>query len=188
MILSAEFELAAEDPESVVRRMRRIWIIKKENQPYGHQSSGCIFKNPSPDVSAGSPDRSGGTEGHPLRRSRGLRPPRQLHRRPSRRQSVGRAPAHRPDPPTRLAAIRLRVGTPDPDLVEADLTRHDDGGIQVMEHREPPRIAPGDRRFDGATRRARRAIPAAPLRLGAKPPPDRLRRGPGVLLSAAGRG
>jgi UDP-N-acetylmuramate dehydrogenase len=54
VILSAEFELAVEDPESVVRRMRRVWIVKKENQPYGHQSSGCIFKNPSPDVSAGS--------------------------------------------------------------------------------------------------------------------------------------
>ncbi len=54
LILSAEFELAPEDPESVVRRMRRIWIIKKENQPYGHQSSGCIFKNPAPDVSAGA--------------------------------------------------------------------------------------------------------------------------------------
>jgi UDP-N-acetylmuramate dehydrogenase len=54
LILSAEFELTPEEPESVVRRMRRIWIIKKENQPYGHQSSGCIFKNPTPDVSAGA--------------------------------------------------------------------------------------------------------------------------------------
>ena len=54
VILSAEFELEPEDPEAVVRRMRRIWIIKKENQPYGHQSSGCIFKNPTPDVSAGA--------------------------------------------------------------------------------------------------------------------------------------
>ncbi len=54
VILSAEFELTPEEPESVVRRMRRIWIIKKENQPYGHQSSGCIFKNPSPDVTAGA--------------------------------------------------------------------------------------------------------------------------------------
>ncbi|MFO0891245.1 MAG: UDP-N-acetylmuramate dehydrogenase [Isosphaeraceae bacterium] len=54
VILSAEFELHREDPESVVRRMRRIWIIKKENQPYGHQSSGCIFRNPSPEVSAGA--------------------------------------------------------------------------------------------------------------------------------------
>jgi UDP-N-acetylmuramate dehydrogenase len=54
VILSAEFELAAEDPETLVRRMRRIWIIKKENQPYGYQFSGCIFKNPAPDVSAGT--------------------------------------------------------------------------------------------------------------------------------------
>jgi UDP-N-acetylmuramate dehydrogenase len=54
VIISAEFELDAEDPESVVRRMRRVWIIKKENQPYGHQLSGCIFKNPSPDVAAGT--------------------------------------------------------------------------------------------------------------------------------------
>ncbi len=54
VILAAEFELGREDPESVVKRMRRIWIIKKENQPYGHQSSGCIFKNPASDVSAGA--------------------------------------------------------------------------------------------------------------------------------------
>jgi len=54
VILSAEFELEPEDPESVVRRMRRIWIIKKENQPYAHQLSGCIFKNPTSDVSAGA--------------------------------------------------------------------------------------------------------------------------------------
>lgn len=54
VILSAEFELSGEDPEAVVRRMRRIWIVKKENQPYGHQSAGCVFKNPSPDVSAGT--------------------------------------------------------------------------------------------------------------------------------------
>jgi UDP-N-acetylmuramate dehydrogenase len=54
VIVSAEFEFGREDPESVVRRMRRIWIVKKESQPYGHQSSGCIFKNPSPDISAGA--------------------------------------------------------------------------------------------------------------------------------------
>jgi UDP-N-acetylmuramate dehydrogenase len=54
VILSAEFQFHREKPEAVVERMRRIWIMKKENQPYGHQSSGCIFKNPSPDVSAGA--------------------------------------------------------------------------------------------------------------------------------------
>jgi UDP-N-acetylmuramate dehydrogenase len=54
VILSAEFELEQSDPEAVVRRMRRVWIVKKENQPYGHQSSGCIFKNPTPDLPAGT--------------------------------------------------------------------------------------------------------------------------------------
>ncbi|RUL89550.1 UDP-N-acetylmuramate dehydrogenase [Tautonia sociabilis] len=54
VILSVEMELEPDDPESVVRRMRRIWIVKKENQPYGHQSAGCIFKNPTPEVSAGT--------------------------------------------------------------------------------------------------------------------------------------
>lgn len=52
LILSAEFELDAEDPEAVVRRMRRVWIMKKENQPYGHQSSGLIFKNPTTELAA----------------------------------------------------------------------------------------------------------------------------------------
>ncbi len=52
VILAGQFQLDSDDPEAVVRRMRRIWIVKKENQPYGHQSSGCIFKDPAPDVSA----------------------------------------------------------------------------------------------------------------------------------------
>ena len=72
VILSAEFELAAEDPETLVRRMRRIWIIKKENQPYGYQFSGCIFKNPAPDVSAGTLIDQAGLQGNRLRRRRGL--------------------------------------------------------------------------------------------------------------------
>jgi hypothetical protein len=41
----------------------------------------------------------------------------------------------------------------------------DDGGIQVMEHREPPRIAAGDRRFDGEIEE-----PARPFRLRAFDP------------------
>ena len=63
MILTADFLLDVEDPEAIVRRMRRIWIIKKENQPYGHQSSGCIFKNPSPEVSAGALVERAGLKG-----------------------------------------------------------------------------------------------------------------------------
>jgi UDP-N-acetylmuramate dehydrogenase len=54
VILEAEFELGRENPENVVTRMRKVWIAKRENQPYGHQSCGCIFKNPAPDVSAGA--------------------------------------------------------------------------------------------------------------------------------------
>ncbi len=52
VILSAEFHLETDAPEAVVRRMRRIWIVKKEQQPYGHQSSGLIFRDPSPDLTA----------------------------------------------------------------------------------------------------------------------------------------
>lgn len=52
VILSTVLEFEQEDPESVVKRMRRIWILKKENQPYGHQSSGLIFKDPTPEISA----------------------------------------------------------------------------------------------------------------------------------------
>ena len=105
-------------PRSVVRRMRRIWIIKKENQPYGHQFSGCIFKNPAPDVSAGALIDQAGLEGHALRRRRGLRPACQLHRRPPRCQGGRRPRADRTNPPARLAAIRLRIGTSDPSLVK----------------------------------------------------------------------
>ena len=44
-----------------------------------------------------------------------------------------------------------------------------------MEHREPPRIAPGDRRIDGVRRRDPDAIPAAPFRPRGQPASDRLR-------------
>ena len=63
LVISAEFELEPDDPESVVRRMRRVWIVKKENQPYGHQSTGCIFKNVSPDMPAGPLIEQAGLKG-----------------------------------------------------------------------------------------------------------------------------
>lgn len=63
VILSAEFALERAHPEAVVRRMRRIWIVKKENQPYGHQSSGYIFKNPTPDLTAGMLIEQAGLKG-----------------------------------------------------------------------------------------------------------------------------
>ncbi len=45
-ILSAQFELESDDPEELTKRMQKLWIVKKANQPLGHQSAGCIFKNP----------------------------------------------------------------------------------------------------------------------------------------------
>jgi UDP-N-acetylmuramate dehydrogenase len=46
VILGCEFELEREDPQELTKRMQKNWIIKKANQPLGHQSTGCIFKNP----------------------------------------------------------------------------------------------------------------------------------------------
>jgi UDP-N-acetylmuramate dehydrogenase len=46
VILNARFELERDDPEALTKRMQKQWIVKKASQPLGHQSAGCIFKNP----------------------------------------------------------------------------------------------------------------------------------------------
>ena len=46
VILSAQFQLEQDDPEELTKRMQKQWIVKKASQPLGHQSAGCIFKNP----------------------------------------------------------------------------------------------------------------------------------------------
>jgi len=51
-ILGCQFELEREDPQELTKRMQKNWIIKKAEQPLGHQSTGCIFKNPR-GISAG---------------------------------------------------------------------------------------------------------------------------------------
>ena len=53
VILSARFELEPDDPGEIARRMRKLWILKKANQPLSFQSAGCIFKNPR-ELGAGS--------------------------------------------------------------------------------------------------------------------------------------
>jgi UDP-N-acetylmuramate dehydrogenase len=52
VILSARLALEPQAPETIVKRMRRTWIIKKENQPYSHQACAYIFASPSPELSA----------------------------------------------------------------------------------------------------------------------------------------
>ncbi len=46
VILEAVFQLDQDDPVDLARRMQKNWILKKQSQPMGHQSAGCVFKNP----------------------------------------------------------------------------------------------------------------------------------------------
>jgi len=58
-ILSAQLKLSEGDPEQIMRRVKEIWIYKKNNQPLNTKNAGCIFKNPR-GMSAGALiDRAG---------------------------------------------------------------------------------------------------------------------------------
>ncbi len=46
VLLSAEFELERERPESIVKRLRKSWIQYKASQPFSYESAARIFKNP----------------------------------------------------------------------------------------------------------------------------------------------
>jgi UDP-N-acetylmuramate dehydrogenase len=46
VLLSAAFELEADAPDAIVKRMRRAWIQRKASQPLSFQAAGRIFKNP----------------------------------------------------------------------------------------------------------------------------------------------
>jgi UDP-N-acetylmuramate dehydrogenase len=62
VILGCQFELERQDPQELTKRMQKNWIIKKAGQPMGHQSTGCIFKNPR-GVSAGMLIEEAGLKG-----------------------------------------------------------------------------------------------------------------------------
>ena len=46
VILEATLVLDEDDPRELAKRMQKQWIIKRANQPMGHQCAGCIFENP----------------------------------------------------------------------------------------------------------------------------------------------
>jgi UDP-N-acetylmuramate dehydrogenase len=46
VLLTAEFELENDDPDAIVKRMRKAWIQRKASQPLSFQAAGRIFKNP----------------------------------------------------------------------------------------------------------------------------------------------
>ena len=45
-ILGATFELIEDDPESIGRSIKEIWMFKKSTQPLNSRNAGCVFKNP----------------------------------------------------------------------------------------------------------------------------------------------
>lgn len=62
VILSAQFQLERDNPQELTKRMQKQWIMKKASQPLGHQSAGCIFKNPR-GISAGMLIEQAGLKG-----------------------------------------------------------------------------------------------------------------------------
>jgi UDP-N-acetylmuramate dehydrogenase len=46
VLLSAQFALEAESADTLVKRMRKAWIMRKASQPLSFQSAARVFKNP----------------------------------------------------------------------------------------------------------------------------------------------
>ena len=46
LILEAELTLSEDDPDAVMRRVKEIFLYKKNSQPMAASSAGCAFKNP----------------------------------------------------------------------------------------------------------------------------------------------
>ena len=45
-ILSVQFDLSPDDPEALIRRVKEIFLYKRNTQPLREDSAGCAFKNP----------------------------------------------------------------------------------------------------------------------------------------------
>lgn len=58
-ILSAEFALRAEDPQELLKRMQKVWIVTKAAQPFSHQNTACLFKDPRGMSAAGLIQQAG---------------------------------------------------------------------------------------------------------------------------------
>ena len=116
VILSATLVLEEDDPRELAKRMQKQWIIKRANQPMGHQCAGCIFKNPR-GASAGRVDRDVRPEGHPHRRGGRQRAAREFHCRRTRLHQPGRAALDRPGPQSGQRSDGRAAGTGSRDLV-----------------------------------------------------------------------
>jgi UDP-N-acetylmuramate dehydrogenase len=45
-ILGATLELDEDDPNRIMKRMKEVWMYKRNSQPLNTKNCGCIFKNP----------------------------------------------------------------------------------------------------------------------------------------------
>lgn len=46
IVVAATVQLVPDKPEDIVRRVKKIWIRKQANQPFGFQNAGYAFRNP----------------------------------------------------------------------------------------------------------------------------------------------
>jgi UDP-N-acetylmuramate dehydrogenase len=59
VVLGVEFALEADDPDAIVKRMRRAWINRKAEQPLSHQAAVRVFRNPHGQTAAHLVERAG---------------------------------------------------------------------------------------------------------------------------------
>jgi UDP-N-acetylmuramate dehydrogenase len=59
VVLGVEFALEADDPDALMKRMRRAWINRKAHQPLSHQAAVRVFRNPHGQAAAYLLDRAG---------------------------------------------------------------------------------------------------------------------------------
>jgi len=54
LIVQAELSLSEDDPDAVMRRVKEMFLYKKNSQPLSASSAGCAFKNPPKDAADGA--------------------------------------------------------------------------------------------------------------------------------------
>jgi UDP-N-acetylmuramate dehydrogenase len=59
VVVGVEFALETDDPDAIVKRMRRAWINRKAEQPLTHQAAVRVFRNPHGQSAAQLVERAG---------------------------------------------------------------------------------------------------------------------------------